>query len=259
VLQLDDLSERLDEGQPVGLVSIMLASNETGVMQPIDQIAALCRSAGVPLHTDAVQAVGKIEVNFRQLGVTALSFTAHKFHGPVGIGGLLLRPEASLKPLLYGGHQQSGLRAGTESAALTSGMLAALEAWSEEREARPQRIALLRDQLEQSVQQENRGVVLLGAGAIRAPHTSCIAFPGADRQALVMAYDLAGVACATGSACASGSSEPSSTLLAMGFPDELVRGAVRFSLGATTTAEQIELAVERIGAVNRSIGPVSAH
>ncbi|HEV3416845.1 MAG TPA: cysteine desulfurase family protein [Pirellulales bacterium] len=228
------------------LASVMLANNETGVIQPIRELAALGQAAGVPLHTDAVQAVGKVPVHFRELGVAAMTVAAHKFHGPRGIGALILRGGVQLDPQLFGGFQQQGLRPGTEPVALAVGMHAALRIFAREQSERRERIALLRDRLEQALIAAWPTAVIHGAAAPRLPNTTCTALPGLDRQALVMALDLAGVACSTGSACASGSSEPSPTLVAMGLSDELVGSSIRFSLGVTTTADVIDSAIERI-------------
>ena len=231
------------------LVSVMLANNETGVIQPIRELAAACHAAGVPLHTDAVQAVGKIRVNFRELGVTAMTIAAHKFHGPRGIGALIVRGGTPLEPQLFGGFQQNGLRPGTEPVALAVGMHVALKISAREQAERRERMTRLRDRFEAALLAAYPSAVIHGAAVQRLPNTTCIAFPGLDRQALVMALDVAGIACSTGSACASGSSEPSPTLVAMGLPDEIVGSSIRFSLGATTTAEMIDEAVERIAKV----------
>jgi cysteine desulfurase len=231
------------------LVSVMRASNETGVLQPVAEIAAACRARDIPCHTDATQAVAKVPVNFVELGVDALTFTAHKFHGPLGIGALIVRRGAVLVPSLHGGFQQGALRPGTESVALAVGMLAALEAWQREADARRSRLAGLRDRLERTLLAGDPQAIALGASAPRVPHTLCIAFTGLDRQALMMAFDLAGVACSTGSACASGSSEPSPSLVAMGLPDGQISSALRFSLGATSTAAEVDEACRRILAV----------
>ncbi|HEV2971545.1 MAG TPA: cysteine desulfurase family protein [Pirellulales bacterium] len=231
------------------VASVMLANNETGVIQPIRELAALAHAAGVPLHTDAVQAVGKVPVHFRELGVAAMTVAAHKFHGPRGIGALILHGGVQLNPLLFGGFQQQGLRPGTEPVTLAVGMHAALRIFAREQTDRCERMTLLRDRLEQSLLTAWPSAVIHGAAAPRLPNTTCIAFPGLDRQALVMALDLAGVACSTGSACASGSSEPSPTLVAMGLSDELVGSSIRFSLGATTTTEMIDEAIDRISNV----------
>lgn len=247
VIDLDHLRELLSP--EVRLVSVILGNNETGVIQPLAAAAALCASAGVPLHTDAVQAVGKIPVDFRRLGVAALTFNGHKLHGPRGMGGLLIRADVSLDPLLFGGFQQGGLRPGTESVELALGLCSALRLAQEELEARRRHMQQLRDRLENRLREGWPELVVLGAGARRLPHTSQVAFPGLDRQALVLALDLAGVVCSTGSACASGSTDPSPTLLAMGCQRGVVEGAVRFSLGAFHEAAEVDEAARRILAV----------
>lgn len=254
VVRIEELRELLDgHANEIGLVSLMAASNETGALQPIAEAASLCRAAGVALHSDASQLAGKRPIEFRSWGLSALTLTAHKFNGPLGVGGLLLAPGVTPTPLLQGGFQQESLRPGTESAPLAAGFLAALETAIDDQADRQARLGALRDRLEAALLVSWPGATHLGAEADRLEHTSCLAFPGADRQALVMAYDLAGVACSTGSACASGSSEPSPTLLAMGLSAELVRGAVRFSLGATTTDAEIDDAIARLTAVHKRL------
>jgi cysteine desulfurase len=233
----------LGEWRPV---SAQLANNETGVIQPVAEIAALCHERSMAMHTDAVQAVGKIPVHFRELGVDAMTVAPHKFHGPLGIGGLVLRHGIKIQPRLFGGFQQGGLRPGTENVALAIGFHEALKLAVAELDQRAERMASLRDELERSLREELPEMVVIGEDAPRLPNTSCIAFPGLDRQQLVMALDLAGVACSTGSACASGSSEPSRTLVAMGLSKEVVEGAIRLSLGAFTTAEEVAEAARRI-------------
>jgi len=231
------------------LVCAILGQNETGVLQPVAELAAICRERGVPLHTDAAQVVGKLPVDFRALDVSTMTVAAHKFHGPLGIGALVVRHGVELAPQLFGGFQQSGLRPGTESVALVVGMLRALELWHAQRDQRASSLARLRDQLEQSICQGWPAAVVLGGGAPRLPHTTDIAFVGLDRQALFMALDQAGVACSTGSACASGSSEPSPALVAMGCNEAVIGSALRFSLGATTSAAEVDEAARRIMAV----------
>lgn len=228
------------------LVSVMLANNETGALQPVEEIARICQRSGVLVHTDAVQVPGKLPVDFRRLGVSAMTIAAHKFHGPIGIGALVLRAGLRPEPQLCGGHQQGGLRPGTEPVVLAVGLHAALTAWQREHEARRQRLETLRDQLEQTLLSACPNLKVNGAAAPRLPHTSNLSFPGVDGQALLMALDLAGIACSTGSACASGASEGSPTLLAMGVEKSLARGALRFSLGATTTAAEVSDAARRI-------------
>lgn len=236
VTDLACLAELLDASRPLPspLVSIMLASNETGVLQPVAEAAELCRGRGALIHTDATQAVGKIPVDFRALGVDAMTVTAHKFHGPPGVGALVVRHGVPLTPSLHGGFQQSAFRPGTESVALAIGMQTALELWRAQADARHAQLATLRDSFERAVLAGFSTAVVIGGAAPRLPHTSNIALVGLDRQAVVMALDLAGVACSTGSACASGSSEPSPALVAMGLPEDVVSSSVRFSFGATS-------------------------
>ncbi len=243
------LAERVDHT----LVSVMLGNNETGAIQPIARLAAMCQETGALLHTDAVQAVGKIPVHFRQLGVPAMTVAAHKFGGPRGIGALVLRHGVKLRPRLFGGFQQAGLRPGTEDVALAVGMHAALSLWQREAAERTRRLTELRDRLEHALRDGWPGLVVHAAGAERLPHTSCVAFPGFNRQALVMALDLAGVACSTGSACASGSSDPSPTLVAMGCEKGVLEGSIRLSLGATTAPAEIDEAARRILHVCREL------
>lgn len=234
-------------------VSVMLGNNETGVLQPVAEIAALCRARGVGVHTDAVQAVGKIPVHFRDLGVDAMTVAAHKFHGPLGIGCLIVRADALPEPQSAGGFQQGGLRPGTEPTALILGFAAALEAWHREGAARTARLAALRDEFELRLTAAVPQAVIQSRTADRLPHTSCIAFVGVDRQAMLLALDQAGVCCSTGSACASGSSEPSPTLIAMGRPTAELQSSLRFSMGVATTPAEIAEAVERIRRVDHEL------
>jgi cysteine desulfurase len=228
------------------LVSVMLANNETGVLQPIEPLAAICQAAGVPLHTDAAQVVGKLPVHFCQLGVSLMTIAAHKFHGPPGIGALAIRHGLKIHPQLHGGVQQSGLRSGTENVALAVGMHRALQLWQSEATARIERMTRLRDRFESQLKHGYPDLVINGADAARLPHTSNVAFIGLDRQALFMALDIAGIACSTGSACASGSSEPSPVLKAMSCPKEIVDSSLRFSLGSATSEAAIDEAARRI-------------
>lgn len=228
------------------LVSVMLGNNETGVLQPVRLLASRCASSGVLVHTDAVQAVGKIRVDFRQLGVAALSCSAHKFHGPVGIGALLVRGDVPLEPMLFGGFQQSGLRPGTEPVTLAVGMHSALSIWHRQWRERTARLTKLRDLLEYRLMADWPDGVVHGAQVERLPHTTNFSFPGLDRQVVLMALDASGLACSTGSACASGSSEPSHVLLAMGCRPGLIRGSLRFSLSLLNTPNHVNQAADRI-------------
>lgn len=244
VVRVEDLSSLLAPDTRV--VSVILGNHETGVLQPVAELSRICGEAGVPLHTDAIQAVGKLPVDFRSLGVAAMSIAAHKFQGPVGIGALILRGGTLLRPIHFGGHQQWGFRPGTEPVALAAGMATALELWQEEQEAHAARLTGLRERFESGLRAGFPELVINGAAAPRLPHASSVAFPGLDGQVLLMALDLAGVACSVGSACASGSSELSPTLRAMGLPQSIVASSLRFSLGATTTESEIDEAVRRI-------------
>lgn len=224
------------------LVSIMLGNHETGALQPLKEISALCRSADALLHTDATQAVGKIPVDFRDLGVDALTFSAHKFHGPASIGGLLLKHGTVLHPLFHGGLQQLAMRPGTESVALAVGMQVALNLCKQGAPSHEESVLGLRNLFEKMLQEKLPWISITSQGSPRLPHVSNIAFPGLNRQALMMALDLAGVACSTGSACASGSTDPSPVLQAMGLAEELVESALRFSFGRHNLPAECQLA-----------------
>jgi cysteine desulfurase len=244
VIRVDELSDQIRAD--TRLVAAILGQNETGVLQPVPELSVICARRNVPLHTDAAQVVGKLPVDFRALGVTTMTVAAHKFHGPLGIGALIVRHGTRLQPQLLGGFQQSGLRPGTENVALAVGMRKALELWHAEHRERDSRMRRLRDRFEQVILTEWPDAIVIGKAAERLPHTSHIAFVGLDRQSLFMALDQAGVACSTGSACASGSSEPSPVLIAMGCETPVIGSALRFSLGATTTLEEVDDAARRI-------------
>lgn len=235
------------------LVSIIAANNETGVIQPIDEIAAVCRQRGVVCHSDATQAVGKTGLNFAELGLTALTIAAHKFHGPLGTGALIVEGGRTLHPVWHGGFQQQGMRPGTESVALLAGMEAALSWYFKNQESIYAKLLANRNSFEARLLELLPDCVPLGDLSHRLPNTSLMALRGVDRQAFVMAADVAGVACSTGSACASGSSEPSTTLLAMGTPKELVQSAIRFSFGALQTPETGLQAAEIVARVAKAL------
>lgn len=237
----------------VRLATVILAHNETGVVQDLTPLIERARSHQVPVHVDAVQAVGKIPVDFAALGATTLCLGAHKFHGPRGVGALLLREGVTLTPYTFGGHQEAGRRAGTECVALVAGMARALELWHADRERITEHVAALRDRLEHGLSEACPPVVVNGSREHRLPNTLNISFPGLDGEALLVALDLEDVGCSLGSTCASGSAEPAPALLAMGKPPEVYQSAVRFSLGIENTAEEIDEAVERISRVVASL------
>jgi len=251
VIRLDDLEKILTPETAV--VSVISGNHETGVLQPVCEAAAVCQQLGVPLHTDAIQVAGKLPVHFRQLGVAALSAAAHKFQGPLGIGVLIVRHDVPIDPLEFGGPHQWRIRPGTESVALAVGMATALELWRQEQEEHARRLTALRERFEAGLKAGFPGLVVNGEGAERLPQTANLAFPGIEGQVLLMALDMAGVACSVGSACSSGSTELSPTLRAMKVPQEFLTSSLRFSLGATTTEEEIDEAVRRILHVVREL------
>lgn len=231
------------------LVCVILAHNETGVIQDLTQLSDLCEKHQVPLLIDAVQAVGKIPVSFRNLKATALAFGAHKFHGPRGIGGLLLRRNVQLLPFLEGGHQESGRRAGTEPVPLIAGMAAALRSFHQNCDERMQNVAQMRNRLQTRLMKECAPAVVHGQAADRLPNTLSIAFPGVDGEAMLVNLDLQGIACSLGSTCASGSAEPAPSLVAMGIAPEICTSSVRFSVSCLNTPDEIEEAADRITSV----------
>jgi len=214
--------------------------------------SAICNLQSA-IHCDAVQAVGRVPVHFGELGVTSLSLSAHKFHGPRGVGALLLRRGTKLRPLFFGGHQQHGRRPGTEPVALAVGLATALELAEREGAARRERVLALRRRLLDALRREAAPVVLNGPEEGGIPHTLNLSFPGCRADALLMVLDLAGVACSTGSACSSGSLLPSPVLKAMGVHDEVLHSAMRFSLSALLSEAEIDEAARRIAAAVRRL------
>lgn len=223
------------------LVSVMRANNETGVLQDVSGLAEMARNAGAFFHTDAVQAVGKIPLDFRSLnasGVDALTVSAHKIGGPKGAGALVLDKRIEIEPLVAGGGHERGLRSGTENVAAIVGFGVACELSAQRLAERAGRIAVLQHKLEEGLR--NFGAVLFGAGADRLPNTSYFSIVGLDGETLVAHLDRAGFAVASGAACSSANPEPSHVLGAMGIDGELARGAVRVSLGADNTADEVD-------------------
>ncbi len=236
-------------GAPIAMVSVMMANNETGVIQPIEEIVDDCRSLKILFHTDAVQVAGKVPVHFEQLGCDAMTITAHKLHGPVGIGALITKHDIKLQPQLFGGFQQLGERPGTESVPLTIGFSKALKLAKDEISFRAQQMQERRLRLESQLLESEFPPKILGGEALRLPHTISLSFPGIDRQPLQMALDREGIACSTGSACASGSGTPSHVLQAMQLSKEVIQGAIRLSLSFETTIEEVDEAARRIALV----------
>jgi cysteine desulfurase len=224
--------------QPTGIVSVMLANNETGVIQDVGEVAARARHAGALMHTDAVQALGKIAVDFPALGVHAMTISAHKIYGPKGAGALIVDKRLELRPLLAGGGHEAGLRSGTENVPAIVGFGVACALAAERMGDFSSHVHELRERVEEGLHE--LGATIFGEQAPRIPNTSYFAFRGIDGEALVIELDKQGFAVAAGAACSSTSTEPSATLLAMGVAPEVARGAVRLSLGASNTMGEVE-------------------
>lgn len=255
VVDLDALASRLTvDGRHAGLVSLMSANNETGVQQPIERAAEICRDGGVPLHVDATQSIGKVPVDLNRWGASAVTITPHKCHGPVGVGGLWLASGITPTAILHGGEQQLEIRPGTEPLALVVGMAESLRLAATELDESANRMRRLRDRLEQGLLERHPDIVVHGHGADRIPSTSCLALLGSDRQSMLMTLDLAGVACSTGSACSSGSNPPSHVLTAMGVPRDQLDSSLRFGVSKFSTDEEIERAIDVISRIYRKLG-----
>lgn len=220
------------------IASFMLANNETGAIQPVAELAEIARRHGVILHTDAVQALGKINVDFAELNVHAMTLSSHKINGPQGAGALVLDKRIDIQPVIYGGGQERGLRSGTENVAAIVGFGAACELIQSRLMKNDSLIRPLRERLECGL--SKLGAVIFGAAVERLPNTSFFAFNEIDGETLVMALDRKGFAIASGSACSSDSSEPSNVLLVMGVEPDLAKGAIRVSLGMSNKQDQID-------------------
>lgn len=244
------------------LVSVMLANNEIGVIQPLREIAAVCGERGVVVHTDATQAVGKIPVDVRELGVDLMSFSAHKIYGPKGVGALFVRrtaPPVRLESQIDGGGQEGGRRSGTLNVPGIVGLAKALELCVQEMEAEAQRLRLLRDRLWQGFVEAIPDVRLNGPAldsGLRLPGNLNCSFAGVDGEALMMS--MREIAVSSGSACTSANPEPSHVLRALGLPDDLVRASLRFGLGRFNTPEEIEFAIERVAETVRRLRSLRA-
>ena len=237
----------------VALVAAMWANNEVGTVQPIAQVVAIAHEHGIPVHTDAVQAVGQVEVDFARTGVDALTLTAHKIGGPVGVGALVVRRELDVTPLLHGGGQERDIRSGTIDAPAIRGFATAVELSVKRRPENAARLAALRDDLLRRVSRVVPDAVLNGdkncSPDNRLPGNAHIQFPGCEGDSLLMLLDARGIECSTGSACSAGVPQPSHVLLAMGADEVAARSALRFSLGHTTTQADVDALVEAIGPV----------
>ena len=235
--KVDRAEMKAQLSQATSLVSVMLANNETGVLQDVAELAELARAHGSLMHTDAVQALGKIAINFNDLNVHAMTVSSHKLHGPQGAAALILDKRLDIQPLLHGGGQERGLRSGTENVAAIVGFGLACELASQQLADYQGHTLSLRTQLETGLAAMN--ATIFGAQSIRLSNTSFFAMDGIEGETLVVALDRKGFAVASGSACSSDSTEPSAVLLAMGVQEDLARGALRVSLGQQNTTQQV--------------------
>ena len=240
VIDLDALKQTLTRFEHP-LVSVMLANNETGVVQPIRAVAELVHAAGGILHVDAVQGAGRMPVDMAALGADLLSLSSHKIGGPQGAGALIRRTGLSPEPLIKGGGQERGFRAGTENVAAIAGFGAAAEAAANSLTTEPARVAALRDRLEAELRSTTPDLVIFAAGIGRLPNTSLVAVPGTKAETALIAFDLKGIALSSGSACSSGKVQPSHVLAAMGVEPALARAALRISLGWETIETDLDL------------------
>ncbi len=248
----DALTAALDDD--VALVSVMWANNEVGTVQPIAALTAVAHARGVPLHTDAVQAVGQLPVDFTASGVDALTMTGHKLGGPLGAGALLLGRDVACMPLLHGGGQERDVRSGTPDAPALAGLAVATAAAVERQADQAVRLARLRDDLVRRVLQVVPDAVLNGdPGPRRLPGNAHFSFPGCEGDSLLLLLDARGVEVSTGSACSAGVARPSHVLLAMGADEDLARSSLRFSLGHSSTAADVDALLDVLpGVVERA-------
>ncbi|MEW6666475.1 MAG: cysteine desulfurase NifS [Thermodesulfobacteriota bacterium] len=247
ILDLDALRDSIRPDTV--LVSIMLANNEVGTIQPVSRAAAMTRERGIFLHTDACQAVGKMPVHAEDLGVDLLSLAAHKFYGPKGQGALYVRNGTRIMPLLQGGHQERLLRPGTENVPGIVGLASAIRLATEDLPMQSVRVGALRDRLEQGIRQRVTDVSFNGHRQLRVPNISNMSFAAAEGESLLLALDMRGISVSTGSACNAGSTEPSHVLRAMGLDRRLASGSLRFSLGRQNTEDEVDAVIEALSEV----------
>ncbi|WP_155349701.1 cysteine desulfurase family protein [Acrocarpospora pleiomorpha] len=233
----------------VALVSVMWANNEVGTIQPVPELAAIAHAHGVPIHSDAVQAIAQLPVNFAESGVDAMTISGHKVGGPMGVGALLLARGVDPVPVLHGGGQERDVRSGTLDAPAIAGFAAAVQASVDRRPEQAPRLAALRDDLVSRVRQAVPDVILNGDPTDRLPGNAHFTFPGCEGDALLMLLDAKGIECSTGSACSAGVAQPSHVLLAMDQDTARARGSLRFSLGHTSTQSDVDRVADVIAVV----------
>jgi cysteine desulfurase len=243
-LRPDVLRAELDaHGDELALITTMWANNEVGTVQPVPELAAAAAEHGVPFHTDAIQAVGQVPVDFAASGAAALTITAHKLGGPMGVGALLLSRDVACTPLLHGGGQERDVRSGTLDTAGIVAFAVAVETAVKAQQEYAARIAALRDELVSRVREEVPDVICNGDPADRLPGNAHFSFPGCEGDALLLLLDAQGIACSTGSACSAGVAQPSHVLLAMGADDDRARSSLRFTFGHTSTRADIDAVI----------------
>jgi cysteine desulfurase len=228
------------------LISVMLANNELGTIEPVEKIGKIAAEKGIVLHTDAVQAAGKIPIDVKRLGVHLLSISGHKFYSPKGVGALYIRKGTRIEPLIYGGHSERDRRPGTEDVSSIAGLGKAAELALVHMQQENRRVGALRDRLEKGLLDRISAAKVNGSRTHRTPNTTNLTLPFIQGEAMVIALDLKGIACSTGAACSSGSIEPSHVLTAIGLPPEDARATLRLSLGHQTTDDEIDFALETI-------------
>ncbi|MGX6606939.1 cysteine desulfurase family protein [Micromonosporaceae bacterium Da 78-11] len=248
------LAELLDRyADEIAMISVQWANNEVGTVQPVPELARLAAAAGVPFHTDAVQAVGQIPVDFAASGVSALTLTGHKLGGPVGVGALLLGRDVACTPLLHGGGQERDVRSGTLDTPAVAAFAVAVETAVKTRQEYAARVSALRDDLVARVRAAVPDVIFNGDPADRLPGNAHFSFPGCEGDALLLLLDAQGICCSTGSACSAGVAQPSHVLIAMGADDDRARSSLRFTLGHTSTAGDVDTLMAALpGAVERA-------
>ena len=257
VVNPDDVRRALRPGTV--LISVMHANNELGTLQPVAEIARIARQAGVPLHVDGVQAAGKIALDLEALGADLYSMSGHKLYAPKGVGALFVRKGTKLAPVAFGGHHERDRRPGTENVPGAAAFGAAADLAARTLAAESERLAALRDRLENAVLDRISGAGINGSRWNRTPNTSNIYFDGIDGEALVIALDLRGFAVSTGAACSSGALAPSHVLTALGLSAERARASMRFSLGRSNTAAQVDALVEALEASVAHLRRISVH
>jgi cysteine desulfurase len=249
-LDLDALREAVERDPgSVALISVMWANNEVGTLEPIDEVVEIAGRYGIPVHTDAVQAVGAVPVDFAASGVDALTLTGHKVGGPYGVGALVVRREVDVTALVHGGGQERDIRSGTIDTPAIAGLAAAVERSVKHQPEHAARISLLRDRLVAGVLDAVPSAVANGDPIRRLPGNAHLTFPGCEGDSLLMLLDARGIECSTGSACSAGVPQASHVLLAMGCSDEEARSSLRFSLGHTSTPGDVDALLEAIGPV----------